>query len=122
MNSAPDLILVDEPRLSDPEIQRKSKAIAPDWCHLGYRSFAQIKENPALSVPVLLLQSHPKINNLIVHNTRLVFVVVDDTNLIWQLLNYKGHSSLVSPDSSEILGGHYIHTIPELVSILLEGW
>ena len=117
-----DLIIVDEPRLSDLEIQRKAQAIAPDWCHLGYRSFTQIKAAPALSSPALLLQSHPKINDLIVLNNRLVFVVVDDANLIWQLLNYKGQASLVSPDSSAILGGHYIHTIPELVSILLEGW
>lgn len=120
--SAMDLIIVDEPHLSDLEIQRKSHAIAPDWCYLGYKSFQQIKECPTLPAPVLLLQPRPEINDLLTRHNQLVFVVMDGTNSIWQMQNYKGQASLISPYNSEILGGHFIHTIPELVSILLEGW
>ena len=117
-----DLIIVDKPDLADLEIQRKAQAIAPDWCYLWYRSFHQIKEHPAQKAPVLLLQPHPKINDLLVTNNNLVFVIMDKTRLIWQLQNYEGHAISVSPDNSRILGGHRISTIEDLVSILLEGF
>ena len=117
-----DLIIVGNTHLSSPEIQRKSQAIAPIWCYLGYRSFAQIKENPSLPAPALLLQPHPKINDLLVQNNDLVFVIMDRTNLIWQLKLYDGQAVSVSPDNSEILGGHRIKAVADLVSILLEGF
>lgn len=115
-----DLILIDEPCLSDDEIQRKTQAIVPEWCAIWYVDFAHIKSNPALPVPVLLLKSNPQINDLLVKHNDLVFVIMDKTDYIWQLKNYKGRAALVSPDLSEFLGGSYIRTIPELVSILLE--
>lgn len=115
-----DLILADEPCLSDEEIQRKTQAIAPEWCRIWYVDFVHIKSNPALPVPVLLLKSNPQINDLLVKHNDLVFVIMDKTNHIWQLKNYKGRTALISPDLSEILDGSYIRTIPELVSILLE--
>lgn len=117
-----DLIIVDKLRLSDLEIQRKSQAIAPNWCYLGYRSYAQIQENPSLPAPVLLLQPHPKINDLLVQNNDLVFVIMDRTNLIWQLKLYEGQAISVNPDNSRILGGHRIGAVEDLVSILLEGF
>ena len=117
-----DLILVGEPDLLDLEIQRKSQAIAPEWCYLGYRSFHQTQECPALPASVLLLQPHQKINDLLVAHNDLVFAIMDRTHLIWQLQNYEGRAISVSPDNSEILGGHRISTIEDLVSILLEGF
>ena len=117
-----DLIIVDKPNLSDLEIQRKSQAIAPEWCYLGYRSFQQVKQNPALPAPVLLLQPHPKIDDLLVQNNDLVFVIMDRTHLIWQLQIHEGLAICVSPDNSKILGGHRIGAVEDLVSILLEGF
>ena len=119
---SPDLIIADKPDLSDLEIHRKTQVVAPEWCYLEYRSFRQIMEYPALPAPVLLLQPHPKINDLLVTNNNLVFVIMDKTRLIWQLQNYEGHAISVSPDNSRILGGHRISTIEDLVSILLEGF
>lgn len=119
---APDLFIVDKPHLSDLEIQRKSHAIAPDWCYLGYQSFEQIKKNPALPAPSVILRPHPQINGLLVQNNDLVFIIMDRTNLIWQLQNYEGHAIAVSPDNSKILGGHRISAPEDLVSILLEGF
>jgi hypothetical protein len=121
-----DLIIVDEPHLTDLEIQRKTAAVAPGWCYLGYRSFQQIKENPTLPAPVLLLQPRPEINDLLTRHNELVFVVMDRTHLIWQLQNYEGQTICISPDNSKFLGGHRISAIEDaiedLVSILLEGF
>ena len=120
-----DLILVGEPDLTPQEIQEELDLVCPEWCHLGYQSHRQVKAHPALKSPVLVWDSDQLVNNLLVQNNRLAFVLIDtaaEIKTIWQLLNHKGKASLVSPDSSEILGGHYIHTIPELASILLEGW
>ena len=117
-----DLIIVDQPPLTDLEIRRKSQTIAPNWCYLGYRSFQQVKQNPALPAPALLLQPHPKINDLLALNNDLVFIIMDRTNLIWQLQLYEGQAICVSPDNSKILGGHRISAIADLVSILLEGF
>lgn len=117
-----DLIIVDKTHLSDLELQRKSQTIAPEWCYLGYRSFAQINENPSLSAPILLLQPHPKINDLLVQNNDLVFIIMDRTNLIWQLKLYEGQAISASPDNSQILKGHRINAVEDLVSILLEGY
>jgi hypothetical protein len=120
-----DLILVGEPDLTPQEIQKELDPACPEWCHLGYRSHSQTKAHPALPAPVLVWNSDKLVNNLLVQNNRLVFVLFDTSEnikTIWQLQSHKGQSALVSPYNSEILGGHFIHTIPELVSILLEGW
>ena len=129
MNATPettpenDLIIIGKPDLTQQE-RHELMSVSPDWCHIGYRSHAEIKACPVLPSPVLILDGHQRINDLLVANNRLVFVIMDKTGIIWQLQNYEGHAHAVavSPDSSTVLGGHYIRTVPELVSILLEGW
>lgn len=121
LTTTPDLIIVVKPDLT-PQARQELELLSPNWCHVGYLPHAEIKAHPALSAPVLILDAHQKIHDILVAHNRLVFAIMDKTGIIWQIQNYENRAVAVSPDSSEILGGHYIRRVPELISILLEGW
>ena len=121
LTTTPDLVMVVKPDLT-PQARQKLESLSPDWAHVGYLSHAEIEAQPALAAPVLILDAHQKIHDILVAHNRLVFAIMDKTGIIWQLQNYENRAAAISPDLSEILGGHRIRTVPELVSILLEDW